>query len=591
MKAGYGLLKKSRRTPRDAALQHATRFALRRSSAVVLAAFVLSWPGCALAQDNGKNGALTTNMIPIETECTTTLNSPVSRPPEGAFEMPGGVNAQSGELTYRNVDLQIGGENGIKFVRLFARSEDGFVAGSPRIGGFSHNFDIRINEKRVQVCWATKPAQFDYIVSVIGGDRSKTFRSQTSPSPGTGNYDSDFLSIYDGSYAWLEFDYIVNADGYVRPTRYRYYSGDGAKIVFRPTGTGITGGGDGCGSKCAYVESSTEPDGTVYTFSYDLAPSGGAVRLRSVVSSRGYALLFEHVASGVTISKVCALNLAQTPLPAISGETICPVGARSVTYTYNGANLSSFVDQGGVSTLIGPKASTLYRPGESSPYQTTTFAGASSYQVASQQFADGRTYTYTWRSGEITGAPYRNQLGGSYVDNLGRSATVEYSEYRAGLYDASRNASVGPTKIVDELGRTSVFRYCPTVGYEYCLPSVQLEATSPEGNKRQFTYDERNRLISTTTLPKPGSSLAPLQTSTVYGCNNWLCQNKPTSVTDALNHTTNYEYDPVHGQLVRESGPADVNGVRPVKRIAYAQRFAWIKTSGGGYAQPRRAAL
>lgn len=327
----------------------------------------------------------------------------------------------------------------------------------------------------------------------------------------------------------------------------------------------------------------------MYTFSYDLAPSGGTVRLRSVVSSRGYALLFEHVASGVTISKVCALNLAQTPLPAISGETICPAGARSVTYTYNGANLSSFVDQSGVATLIGPKASALYRPGESSPYQTTTFAGASSYQVASQQFADGRTYTYTWRSGEITGAPYRNQLGGSYVDNLGRSATVEYSEYRAGLYDASRNASVGPTKIVDELGRTSVFRYCPTVGYEYCLPSVQLEASSPAGNKRQYTYDDRNRLIGTTTFPKPGSTLAPLQASTVYGCNTWLCQNKPTSVTDAGGHVTDYEYDPAHGQLVRESGPADAAGVRPVKRIGYAQRFAWIKTTGGSYAKAASA--
>lgn len=587
MKASGVQIGRSRRTPRDNAFQNETHLTLQRNSATALAAIVLICPTYAFAQSNGKNGDVTINAItPGSGECNGTLNSPIAVPPEGAPSNPGNVDVQTGEFSYSNVDLQIGGENGIKFVRGFSRGENGAIGSNPKIGGFSHNFDIKINEKRVKNCWALKPAHYDYVVSVLAGARSKTFRSGPDPVPANGDEMGDFVAISGGVYTWLDFTYVINADGYISPRKYKYYSGDGASISFRSVGAGFTGGGDNCGTKCAYAEYVTEPDGTNYTLSYDLSPSGGAVRLRSVVSSRGYALLFEHIASGSTISKVCALNLAQTPLPAISGETICPAGARSVTYTYNGANLSSFVDQSGVATLIGPKASTLYRPGESSPYLTTTFTGASSYKVASQAFSDGRTFTYSWISGGSYGASSPNQLGGSYTDNLGRTVTVEYSEYQAVSYDQTRYVSHGPTKVIDELGRTSTYRYCPVVGGTYCLPSVQLEATSPEGNKRQYAYDDRNRLIGTTTFPKPGSTLAPLQTSTVYGCNNWLCQNKPTAVTDPGNHTTEYAYDPVHGQLIRETSPAaDANSPNPVKRIAYAQRFAWIRTAGGGYAK------
>jgi hypothetical protein len=59
---------------------------------------------------------------------------------------------------------------------------------------------------------------------------------------------------------------------------------------------------------------------------------------------------------------------------------------------------------------------------------------------------------------------------------------------------------------------------------------------------------------------------------------------KPVSVIDPNGNQTDYTYDAAHGGVLTETGPA-VNGVRPQTRYAYVQRQAWVKTSGGGYAQ------
>lgn len=578
MKFGRTSAYKSGRTPQNNALRSETRWSLQCSSVLTFAAFLLLSPNNAYAQSTEKGGGQPAPMIVDPGgSCGGALDDPSIPPPEKTLENPANVDMRTGYYSYNQTDLAIGGSGGISLARLFDRDSFGQIKPGV-VGGFSHNWIIRVNEKRVKVCDANLPKDFDYAVTVHAGPRTKSFRASADPEP------DEFYSTSGGNDTWLEFEYIISGDGYRRPTKYTYFSGDGGKITFRPTGTGITGGGDGCGEKCAYASEVLEPDGTRYTLSYDNAPSGGAVRLRSVVSNRGYALLFEYAASGTTLVKSCALNLAATAMPPTTGELICPAGARSATYTHTSGVLSSFVDQGGVSANIGPYADKLYRPGEATPYLTNTFSGS---KVTSQQFSDGRTITYTWRTGApIQGALYPNNLGGTYVDNTGASVTVEYEEYTATATDPSKLVSNGPTKVIDQLGRTSTYRYCG-VGVPYCAPFLMLEAKSPEGNTRGFTYDDRGRLTNTLTVAKPGSSLTALSTSSTFACTTlWLCQNKPTAVTDAGNHTTEYVYDPVHGQLVLETRPAaDANSPRPVKRIAYVQRFAWTKTSGGTYAK------
>ena len=539
---------------------------------------VIGYPHLAFAQTANKPGTEVTTKVIVEGgSCGGALDDPSVVLPEKPLENPGNVDMRTGYFNYNQSDLMIGGQQGIALSRLF--DHDSYGAIKPGVvGGFSHNWIIRINEKRVKVCGALHPRHYDYAVAVHAGPRTKSFRSMTDPLP------DDFYSTSGGNDTWLEFEYIINADGYRRPTKYSYFSGDGGMIVFRPTGVSFTGGGDGCGEKCAYASEVLEPDGTRFALSYDTAPSDGVVRLRSVVSNRGYALLFEYASSGTTLIKACAINLAATPLPATTAEQICPAGSRSATYTHTSGILSSFVDQGGVSTNIGPWATTLYRPAETTPYLTNTFSGN---KVTNQQFSDGRTFSYTWITAP-SGGPVANKLGGTYIDNTGATVTVEYSQYQQNIHDPTKYVSHGPTKTVDALGRTGTYRYCQLVG-AYCFPALQLEATSPEGNSRKYSYDPRNRLIEVRSVAKVGGGLADTVKTSTYGCITWLCLAKPTAATDALGYTTDYEYDPTHGQIVRETAPPDVNGVRPVKRHVYAQRFAWTKTAAGAYVKAATA--
>jgi hypothetical protein len=56
--------------------------------------------------------------------------------------------------------------------------------------------------------------------------------------------------------------------------------------------------------------------------------------------------------------------------------------------------------------------------------------------------------------------------------------------------------------------------------------------------------------------------------------------NKPTSITDRNGRTTDFTYDPTHGNIMTETGPL-VNGVRPQKRYRYVLRNAWFKNDAG----------
>jgi YD repeat-containing protein len=56
-------------------------------------------------------------------------------------------------------------------------------------------------------------------------------------------------------------------------------------------------------------------------------------------------------------------------------------------------------------------------------------------------------------------------------------------------------------------------------------------------------------------------------------------------VRDPKAKQTDYQYHPSNGQVTKITGPADDEGIRPQIRYYYAQRYAWLKASGGGYVQ------
>lgn len=524
-------------------------------------------------------GAEAAHAIPVE-GCSLGQPAPATQvPPEKFAQSPGGVDMRSGHYLYSHTDLTIGGDNGLTLTRVIDDK-----------GRISHNWLITLEEDRVKNCLGDVPSEYDYVTSVKFGPLSQTFRAAP---------DSDFIMVSNGAWGELTFDPAPN--GTFRPYRYTYRAADGTIVEFRISGIS-SGGGDECGSgKCVYASEVTKPDGTHYQLSYDNAPDSEArVRLRSVVSNRGYALLFEYAHVGEdgpdpfpaddwVVTKACALNLTVTTLPSISGEQVCPTGVPSSTYTYTAGRMSNFVDQGGIATKLdlGTTQWKFYNAGDATtPYLINSVA---TYQggplVQSQQFADGRTYTYDWDSDFPFGGS--GIMGGSFIDNNGKTVEVRYGRYR--MASTPTDAFVvtpGPELVKDEIGREITANYCenPPSG-QYCSVTPPRRITQPEGNYREPTYDTRNNITHIRYVAKPGSGDPVRDEYWEFSCVAQPCQNKPTKHIDARGNTTDYEYSTVHGGLLKETRPADANGVRPQTRYIYAQRYAWIKAASGGYQQ------
>jgi RHS repeat-associated protein len=98
-----------------------------------------------------------------------------------------------------------------------------------------------------------------------------------------------------------------------------------------------------------------------------------------------------------------------------------------------------------------------------------------------------------------------------------------------------------------------------------------VQTLNPEGDGVSYQYDVRSNLLSKTRLAKPGSSFAnvvgPTYTyglgPTVQACStgNLATCNEITSVKDANNNTTAYNYYATTGQLLTITGPALTNGI------------------------------
>jgi YD repeat-containing protein len=190
------------------------------------------------------------------------------------------------------------------------------------------------------------------------------------------------------------------------------------------------------------------------------------------------------------------------------------------------------------------------------------------YQFIRTVKRDGNTWVYD--GGAISNYGMDPHVISS-ADPQGFAVAVESD----GLNYARRSV----TRIVDELGNEHNFERDPH--------GRMTKSTSPEGDSREFSYDDRGNLLSVTYKAKPGSSLGDIVTSSAYpaSCANPVTCNKPTSTTDPKSGVTNFTYDPVHGGVLTKTLPPDANGVRPQTRYSYAQRYAWLKNASGGYSQ------
>lgn len=317
-------------------------------------------------------------------------------------------------------------------------------------------------------------------------------------------------------------------------------------------------------------------NGEIWTIKYQ-APTGYGRRLRSVVSNRGYMIQYEYereaaptaqsqLPSWQRIVKISGGSLAHVYCDT-SGTAVCPAlsaAGNSATISYF-ANGYEMTHASGFKKRIeypGPLQLLVSSPGTNQQIHASFgyYTPCDPHGTISTVTKNGKTWNYAYE--QCT----EEERGISWMltrtDPEGRTIKVrQLSSYSI------------PDLLIDELGREYGIGGAPEVGYS--------GFSYPEGNWVSKSHNSRNNLTASWVGGKNGGYLG--QTATYDSvCSNLITCNRPKTTTDARGNTTAYTYNPTHGGIVTETGPA-VNGVAPQKRYEYAQRYAWLKNASGGY--------
>lgn len=497
-------------------------------------------------------------------------------PPRHDSKSPTGVSYRTLTFTYDEEDLSIGGEGheGITFRRSYSSTRP------PRSGmfnamGWTDNFATYVSNERLpqhpDVMVSPVAHRWPWLYHISIGMKSYAFIGGTSGGTAQnpthvpwGNYESvsknGVTLVFNGT----------TMSGY-----YTLTESDGTVTNFTP------------GVSNAKVSDITYPDGTRLDFNY-------SAMLKSIFSNRGWAILFDRPTTA------CVVNLSRTYVLATS---TCPAGARSATYGYtDGAyytyaqNLTS-VTKGGATATYGysphDHLSCVRDPGASQCKISNTYGECPPIPwdpgytdpirflqdpIVSQQTATGETYTYS-----PTTAQCRAPNEPYYFPWLWNTVTMTANGTQTTTVEVGTGGM--PQSIVDPLGRTTTIVYEAADRLENETVDVAA-VTEPEGGRTDYLRDSRGNIYQTIRRAKPGSGIADITSTAAYTstCSDPKTCNKPSSVTDPNLNTTSYTYASAHGGVLTETGAA-VGGVQPVKRYAYAQHYAWLAASGGGYVQ------
>ncbi len=539
-------------------------------------------------------GLFLLNFNLLAQEARTSIVTP---PAERMAISPGGVDMRTGQYAFSQTDVSIGDSNGLAFTRTqMVPLPETYWSPFPYLG---HNWHIMITEQKIRIEtreYKHNPNFPDYRVSVRWPGRVETFESRS--------VDTGFSHTSNTSLARL----TVEGDRASTGALYTYEGMDGTIMKFRPMGSGD------CGAvgRCAYISEKIDPDGTRFAFEYD-NPGGqpGETRLRSVVSSRGYALLLEYPATGVQPSKVCALNLAVTVKP---GNNVCPAGAPSATYSGG-----STTDASGATWTIGNDVNGhfgIIPPGQNTASmrwgitlrrnQEDAWVPITDYQI----FSTGEAYYYEYDSPPSITGSIEQIAGGRWTDAAGNVTVVRY-----GFPDLPRSMgppqnpffpdpilyqnsfqgiqiTPGPVEIIDPLNRKWTRNYCDPVieaglpasdTLHRCVVSDLQYFDDPEGARTYVEHDGAGNITRMEQRAKPSSTLPPIILSANYNCGFAKTCSKPARLVDANGNVTDNTFSPVHGGILTSTLPPLPNGVRPQTRYDYAQRTVWILNPAGGF--------
>lgn len=463
--------------------------------------------------------------------------TPRHKYPEVYTMSPMGVNIQTGAYHYSKQDFAIGS---LKFVRSWKGQafRDGLPSADPfGFGYWTHNFTFTVSGHQ-------ESNGFFYDVYTDG---PMARFSETASGP------------------WMVYNNEASGTTLTRqsPGNYTFVNRSGDVYTFS-------------NSQATQIDYA---DGTRLLMSY----SGHL--LRTIISSRGDAIVLDYVNG--RLATACGYNRA---VHYVTTSTTCSSGTPEVKvqYGYSSVNgtwaLSSVTDaSNNISTMqyAFPTGNTgavylacVTLPNSStcpvtSYYEDTIYIDRVSRQVTATGETWLYSYSYSWDSDyEYGGFPGQIVLSSRTMTDPGGHGA--WFSYENGL-----------------LKEANLREGAQSYEWEGVEPK---SFTSPGGNKVELVRDPRQNVRSMTRKAVPGSGDADIVTTTVYPevgfC--WstpakVC-NKPQYTVDERGNQTDYTHDSAHGGMLTETGPA-VNGVRPQTRYTYAQRYAWIKNSGGGYSQ------
>lgn len=365
----------------------------------------------------------------------------VQAPPAIAILSPGGVNFSNGTFHLKEAsDLSIGGdglEEGLHLAREYQSGLPSVFSSGMKSQGWTHSLMVSITKKRAEIrtgrTWPVGKEPYIYSISV-GGRSANFFGGSNNPTGGwVGSY-SPALQDQGTSLVYV---------GTEQGGTFTFTDRDGSVITITDL----------------RVRQWAFPSGVVLTYHYN---SGGL--LKSVFSSRGYALIFE---GETRWTRACAVNLVRTH--AAPGSS-CPAGVPSVGYAYSGdtlTRLSAVTDVGGGVTQYeyspvndASRMTCVRRPGQSSCRITNQYAACQRQpeldtdapnlrqmdRVTFQQTSTGETYSYVHSA-----APYCPPTTDSTRTVMTASG--------AGTTEIATNESGAPLSVKEPLGRTTINEY------------------------------------------------------------------------------------------------------------------------------------
>ena len=535
---------------------------------------------------------------------------------------PKGVDFQTGRFSYRKTDIKIGP---LSLVRSWADASNyrrtnifgpSLVTGAQN-RGWSHNFNqgVTRNSNGDFLSVYADNKRYKFTVGGLGDlySQDKTSRGAVLRSTSTQyiltNQAGTVFTFVKQNYTALG---ATSTDAVITRTEYA----DGSRID--------------------------------YGYSTGTQPYAN-FQVHSIISNRGYAIILDHDANGNIAAACGFNTAAQSISNAstCAGAALKVAYAYDtntqslISVTDPLGHVVQFIGYGGGPLCITKPDSQLceiqniYGTLPTDPF----FPGTNVQPIAArpdmvriQTTATGDVWSYNYDLGEnpadvpiVTGRPRYTQS--SMISPDDGETVLDYD--RGVLVDLSSPEGVFNFKYPQQVlvGRIQPFSF---IVFDYHAIEPAL-VTNAEGNRDYYLYDNRSNVLLHSVWPKgapapftattnaemisstdadlarccmlpdlpatPAGAISfgqaflpdyPLGSAFPIGCGAGPADakrcDKPIARIDERGNQTDYSYDPAHGGILTETAPA-VNGVRAQTRYSYAQRYAWVKDSSGGYVQ------